>query len=229
MSSSETKNIDQHAEGILKRINMLGNPYFNQLKSGEMSIETFRETQTQFFYAVKFFSRPMSALIARIPEGQARLTILQNIIEEHGDLSEAKFHAHTFQVFLQSIGQKELDFNKITIWPQVRAFNSVLATSCLLDEIEIGIACLGIIERAFAEISALIGQAVINNEWVAEAELTHYNLHAALDIKHAADFFDIIEPYWQDETKQHFIKQGLELGAYIFYRLYRDLIDYKVS
>ncbi len=59
--------------------------------------------------------------------------------------------------------------------------------------------------------------------------LTHYKLHEALDIKHADDFFDIVESGWCDEKKQYLIKQGLELGAYAFDRLYRDLIEFKVD
>ena len=229
MSQDLAPQVSEYAEGILKRIDIFNNPYFQQLRDGSMSLEEFRESQLQFFYAVDFFSRPMSALVARIPDSKARLSILHNIVEEHGDMNSDEFHSITFKQFLRSLGYEQLDYSKIPIWPQLRAFNGALATACMLDEIEVGIACMGIIERSFATISVIIADSVIKNGWIKKEDLCHYKLHAELDIKHAADFFVIVEPLWSQPMKQHFIKQGLELGAYIFDRLYRDLISYKVK
>lgn len=83
---------------------------------------------------------------------------------------------------------------------------------------------MGIIERAFADISALIASEVVERGWLEEENLYHYKLHANLDIQHAEEFFAVIERFWDNEKKQYFIKQGLELGAYIFDRLYKDLL-----
>ena len=69
------------------------------------------------------------------------------------------------------------------------AFNSVLTAACVLAELEVGIGCMGIIEHAFAGISAAV------------------------------------EPRWSDRARRYDIEQGLELGAYIFDRLCRDLHD----
>ena len=95
--------------------------------------------------------------------------------------------------------------------------------ACHSDEVQVGIACLGIIEYAFADISALIGKSVIERGWLAEQQLVHYSLHAEIDKKHAADFFELLQADWQDENKRILIEQGLRLGAYLFDRLYRDL------
>lgn len=229
MSQNIAPQVSEYAEKILKRIDIFNNPYFLKLRDGSMSLEVFRETQIQFFYAVDFFSRPMSALVARIPDSKARLSILKNIVEEHGDMDTENFHSITFKQFLRTLGCDQLDFSKIIIWPQLRAFNEVLTTACTLDEIEVGISCMGIIERSFVNISTIIAESVTKNGWIKPDELCHYKLHSELDVRHAADFFAIVESGWSVPTKQHFIKQGLELGAYIFDRLYRDLISYKVK
>jgi hypothetical protein len=36
--------------------------------------------------------------------------------------------------------------------------------------------------------------------------------------------FAVVEPSWEDARRRYYIEQGLELGAYIFDRLYRDLL-----
>ncbi len=58
----------------------------------------------------------------------------------------------------------------------------------------------------------------------SDKNLLHYKLHAEIDTRHAEEFFCVVERSWNDPTKQYFIKQGLELGAYVFNRLYRDLL-----
>jgi pyrroloquinoline-quinone synthase len=211
------------AAAVLQRTNILGNRYFEAIQDRTMTLECFRRTQEQFFFAVTFFPRPMAALVARIPDPRLRLDILHNLVEEHGEFQEQSFHHNTFQQFLRTIGSQPEKLDSLDLWPAVRAFNSVLSASCVLDELEVGVACMGIIEHAFSGISALIGKAVVQHGWVAADQLVHYKLHAEIDERHAEEFFAVIEPLWDDERRRYHIRQGLELGAYIFDRLYRDL------
>src|SRR5262245_8421369 len=220
---SQAPRVTARADAVLKRINILHNPYFDALRDSSMSLECFRRTQEQFFFAVTFFPRPMAALVGRIADPRLRLDILHNLVEEHGEFQEQSFHHNTFQQFLRTIGSQPEKLNNLAMWPALRAFNSVLTASCVLDELEVGVACMGIIEYAFAGISAIIGKAVVQRGWVPEDRLVHYKLHAEIDERHADEFFAVIEPLWDDERRRYYIGQGLELGAYIFDRLYRDI------
>lgn len=220
---SRAQCVTARAEAILSRVDILRNPYLVGLRDGSMTLDCFRRTQEQFFFAVTFFPRPMAALVGRIPDPRSRLDILHNLVEEHGEFQEQQFHHTTFQEFLRSLGSKPETLAGTPMWPALRAFNSVLTASCLMDELEVGVACMGIIEFAFAGISALIGKAVVERGWIPAERLVHYKLHAEIDERHAEEFFAVIEPQWSDDRRRHFIEQGLELGAYIFDRLYRDM------
>ncbi|MCF8462662.1 MAG: iron-containing redox enzyme family protein [Rickettsiaceae bacterium] len=224
MTTQTAPRVTQHAASILNRIGIFENPYFKSLKNGDMDIEQFRRSQEQFYFAVIFFSRPMVALVGRIPNAKDRLDILHNVLEEHGCMNQDDFHGTTFQKFLSSI-KSTAKLDDITLSPQIRAFNSVLTTSCTFDEIEVGIGCMGIIEMAFGEISAIIGKAILERGWIKQEELVHYKLHAEIDYRHAEEFFRVVEKHWDDPKRQYFIKQGLELGAYIFDQLYKNLLD----
>jgi len=215
--------VTARAEEILARVGILENPYLRGLADGSLSLEAFRLTQEQFFYAVEFFSRPMAGLVARIPDPARRLDILHNVVEEHGEFDRARFHATTFRAFLSSIGDDPARLEQLDLWPEVRAFNSVLTASCVHDELEVGVGCMGIIEHAFAGISAAIGRAVVARGWVPAGDLVHYKLHEQIDERHAEEFFAVVEPLWDDPARRYYVVQGLELGAYIFDRLYRDL------
>jgi pyrroloquinoline-quinone synthase len=167
----------------------------------------------------------MAALVGRIPDPHQRLDILHNLIEEHGEFDATRFHHTTFQQFLRTLGSDPAKLDELTLWPAVRAFNSVLTASCVLDELEVAIGAMGIIEYAFADVSAVIGKAVVDRGWVSEDELVHYKLHAEIDKRHAAEFFAVVEPGWDDPRRRYYIEQGLALGAYVFDRLYRDLLE----
>ena len=215
--------VTARANAILEQSGIMANPYFRALRDGTMPLDAFRRTQEQFFFAVTFFPRPMAALVGRIPDPKQRLDVLHNLVEEHGEFDEQQFHHATFQQFLRTLGARPETLDDLMIWPEVRAFNSVLTAACVLDELEVGVACMGVIEQAFSGISALIGRAVVDRGWVVPEELVHYKLHAAIDERHAEEFFAVVEAGWQNGTRRYFVDQGLELGAYIFDRLYRDL------
>lgn len=215
--------VTARAGEILNECGIMENPYFRALRSGEMEPDAFRRTQEQFFFAVTFFPRPMAALVGRIPDPKQRLDVLHNLVEEHGEFQEQRFHHNTFQQFLRTIGSDPDRLDDLMIWPEVRAFNSVLTAACVLDELEVGVACMGVIEQAFAGISALIGRAVVDRGWVPADDLVHYKLHAEIDERHAEEFFAVVEAGWQNGARRYFVEQGLQLGAYIFDRMYRDL------
>jgi pyrroloquinoline-quinone synthase len=221
-STVEAPRVTQCADEVIRDSGILQNAYFKKLQSGELNLDCFRRTQEQFFFAVTFFPRPMSALVGRIPDPRLRLDILHNVVEEHGEFDEEQFHHTTFQKFLSTIGSDATKLDGQTLWPALRAFNSVLTASCVLDELEVGVSCMGIIEYCFADISALIGRAVVDRNWVKADELVHYKLHAEIDKRHAQEFFAVVEPHWP--TRRYYIEQGLQLGVYIFDRLYSDML-----
>src|SRR5712691_11219670 len=179
--SSRAPRVTARAAEALERVGIKDNPYLAALKKGDMSRDCFRLTQEQFFFAVTFFPRPMAALVGRIDDPHLRLDILRNLVEEHGEFDAQAFHHNTFREFLRALGTETHKLDATGVWPELRAFNSVLTAACVLDELEVGIGCMGIIEYAFAGISATIGRAVVDRGWVSAQELVHYKLHAEID------------------------------------------------
>jgi pyrroloquinoline-quinone synthase len=87
----------------LRQSGIWENPFFSRLNEGTLSLEEFRSSQEQFSFAVAFFSRPMAGLVARLPDYASRASILENVLEEHGQFRLVDSHAATFEVFLRSI------------------------------------------------------------------------------------------------------------------------------
>src|SRR3954466_11909682 len=123
---SRAPRVSARAEQAIARFRILDNPYFSALRDGSMSLEAFRATQEKFFFAVTFFPRPMAALVGRIADPHRRLDILRNLIEEHGEFDASAFHHNTFRRFLASLGSDVNALDRSALWPEIRAFNSVL-------------------------------------------------------------------------------------------------------
>lgn len=210
---------------ILEEHPVAGNPYFSGLRDGAMTKADFIETQIQFYYAVVFFSRPMAVLAAKIPSAATRTEILRNVWEEHGEGNAEHRHGATFLELLKRLdGITQLDVEARALWPELRAFNTTLIGCCALDDWEIGAGCLGIIERIFVDISAWIGTSIAERGWLPADKVVHYSVHKVLDVRHSDDFFATLAPTWEQSAgKRYLIQQGLQLGAYAFDRLYRDL------
>lgn len=224
MNARTAPRVLAQARRTLQESGILKNPYLEALRNNTLTLEEFRGSQERFYFAVSFFPRPLAALLSRLSDPKDRLDILHNLVEEHGEFSEPGFHQNTFKRFLRSVGSEPETLDSLGPGPAARAFNSVLYAACALEEPELGIACLGLIELAFAPISGLIGGTVVRRGWVRPEELAHYSLHAEIDQRHAEELFLVLEPRWDDAARRRAILEGLELGAYAFDRLYRDLL-----
>src|ERR1700733_11317743 len=147
---------------IKARVDPIGSsPYFRTLRDGSMTKDEFVETQIQFFHAVIFFSRPMAALVGRIPRPQMRVALLENIGDEHGSGRLTVCHENTFVELLSRLGVERSDVDTRAMWPEVRAFNMALLGTCALDDVFTGLAALGMVEDLFAGISAELGQGIV--------------------------------------------------------------------
>ena len=103
------------------------------------------------------------------------------------------------------------------LWPEVRAFNTLLVGACVLDNHVIGAGTLGIVEHMFADISGLIGRTLVARGFLAAEAMVHYDLHETLDVRHAKDFFAVLAAEWEkgDEARYR-VEQGLRMGAMAF-------------
>jgi pyrroloquinoline-quinone synthase len=216
------------ADEVLQETPVIQGSFFKDLPT--MNKELFKHVQSQFFFAVDYFSRPMAAVIARLPLHKDRIDILHNMVEEHGDFEVESYHSNTFKQFLKTLDVPEEYMQHLSPSAAVTMFNYTLMGACAHEDPIVAIACNGIIEYAFADISALIAQHVVDTGWVSKEDLVHYDLHANIDKQHAEDFFKIVEPYMDNPEQREKVELGLCLGAYIFNRLYEDLYhDAKVQ
>lgn len=218
---------------VLADVGCGDNPYFRALDDGPFTREDFLETQYAFYPAVVFFSRPMAALAAKIPDAGLRAGVLRNVWEEHGEGEPSRTHGATFVAFLSRLSGVDeeaarVELERRPLWPEVKAFNTLLAGACFVEDYLVGAGTLGIIERMFSELSARIGRGCVARGFIPAGDMVHYDLHAELDVRHAADFFDVLAPAWREGGgARSLIEQGLRMGAVAFDQLYASLYRHR--
>ncbi len=228
-SGASTEMVEQW----LHRVGIMENVYFLTLRDRTMDRDQFCRTQKQFFHAVQYFPRPMAALMARRPDSTARAALAHNIAEEHGLVddeggSHSAFeptlaHDRTFLKFLGTLGVPLNEALATPSRPPVQAFNVALMGACTAEPVDTALGCLGVIEYAFADISALIGQVVVERGWIEAASLVHYKTHAMIDKRHASEFFEATDSIRVEQQLNAEVERGIALGLYLFNRLYEDL------
>lgn len=218
--------LDDFVRALKARLAPLDNPYFRALRDGSFTREDFIETQLQFAHAVFFFSRPMLVLAGRVSNPAIRLPLLENIRDEHGQGDLSLSHEATFTRFIERLGVPRGDLWSRPLWPEVRAFNTVLAGVCTLDDVPTALATLGIIEDLFASLSAELGRGIVARGWLTAEALVHYRTHEELDALHAEGFYAALRARFATEPDlRYHVEQGLELGATVFLALYRGLYE----
>lgn len=217
------------ADEVLKNITIGNNSFFTALQSGKMALNQFNATQKKFFYAIKYFSRPMAVLLSRFNDYKSRIKILDNILEEHGHFNITLAHTTTFKILLDRLGCDLTDIDTQAVPVEVMTFNQVLMNVAQNENPLFGVACFGIIEYAFAVLSSQIGKSILKHGWLTKEKLIHYNVHAELDKVHAAEFFSIAELYVDDFKVKNRVQQGMMLGAHIFNQLYEQLYQKTIT
>jgi pyrroloquinoline-quinone synthase len=224
MEPLNDETFDDAVRAVKARYSVDENPYLRALRERAFEREDFVETQVQFLFAVVFFGRPMAALAGRIARPEQRLSLLANIDDEHGHGNIRMSHERTFLALLSRLGVAPDAVERRPLWPEVRAFNTVLAGASAMDDVYTAVAAFGVIEDMFAGISARIGRAIVDNGWLAEGEVVHYAVHEKLDEQHAEGFYQLLRgPFAAHPRHAYQVRQGLELGAYVFTRMYEDL------
>ncbi len=202
-------------------------PYLLWMQASPTSREAFRTSQLPFRFAVESFSQSLAAVLARIPQLEARLPLLENVVEEHGQGNPWHSHKYTFRQYLLALGVTMADLEQPCTVP-VLAFNQALLTYCLTQPAEVGAALLGTIEYLYIGISATIARTLHDRQWAAPGSQSHYAVHEHLDVEHARDLLHLAVPFWQEVNCRRQLAQSLLLAAHYFWSLYRDLLPCNV-
>jgi len=200
------------------------NYYFSSLSSEEFTLKEFQKSQLGFFDAVLSFTKPMFIISSKLDSYEMRLSILENIFDEHGNGDIIKSHGKTFEEYLILLGVNKKEIINRNVNESSQDFNLSLIKRSQKESTYFSLAMMGIIEDRYAEMSKLISEIILKNKWLTEKTLVHYKVHEKLDLEHAESFYRMISPKWLDKKIQNDIKKGLRFGNNLILNLYANLL-----
>jgi pyrroloquinoline-quinone synthase len=215
--------LDQAVAVVAEIYDFQWHPYFLWMRSVEVDRAAFLASQLPFRYAVESFSQSLAAVLAKVPTVEARMALLENINEEHGQGNPLRSHKATFRQYLQSLGATSTEL-ELPITTDVLAFNQSILNYCLSQSPEAGAAMLGMIEHLYVGVSGTIARTIHGCGWVKPGMQSHYVTHEVLDVEHAQDLFQMARPGWDYLPLQQQVAQGLLLGGHYFWSLYDGLL-----
>ena len=198
--------------------------YFKSLGNGTMSFDVFKKSQTNFYSAVCYFSRPLFVLCSRMNSYSERLKIIENIFDEHGNGEIDKAHGKTYKQYLINLGVKEQKIKENEFHISVKNFFSKVDDVVRNDDPQKAIAMYGIIEDRYTIISSIISKTLLKNNWLDESKLAHYLVHEEIDMYHSKLFYDLIEKRWYEQSSNIHIKEGLNIGNKLILKLFNELL-----
>lgn len=215
--------LKDYLETTVATLKLDEHPYFAGLLNGKYSKEQFLESQNQFSFLVKYFSRPMAAVISNMPDAVTRSAIVANLWEEHGQGNKDKIHGRTILTLIDRLGGDSSKLDEKNISEGIQIFNTALRGISVFEDYRVSAAVFGGIERTFVDVSGLICRAIVERNWLPVERITHYALHKELDIQHAEDFLKVTDADWaRDEESREMIRRGIRVGARLFTNVYTD-------
>ena len=213
-----------YLESTTAALNLRQHPYFHGLLSGRFSKEQFLDSQNQFSYLVKYFCRPMAAVIANMPNALNRSAIVSNLWEEHGRGDPEKIHGKTILTLIDRLGGDSSKLDEKYTSESIRIFNTALRGISVFEDYRVSAAVFGGIERTFVDVSTLICEAIIEQGWLPEERITHYALHKEIDMRHAEEILEVTTDDWnRDDESKELVRRGIRMGTRLFTNVYDDL------
>ena len=214
---------DEHRARLLASYGPLEHSLLVRGRAGALEPVEILAALGQLRHVVNAFPAFLAALLTQMPDARDRLPIVENLLEEHGDLDIEKAHVNTFELLVRGLGPAAEPITRHAPIPGMRSYLRSMQYTCLHSPWLEGLGLMGMIEFLFAHISPIITSAVVRSGRVPRDALAHFDLHEDVDVDHAAGMFAVLEPHWEHEASRQLIQDGMELGVYLDCRLMTDM------
>ncbi|WP_026671697.1 TenA family transcriptional regulator [Alkalihalobacterium bogoriense] len=200
-------------------------PLFTVIQANELSEQQVKEVALQLYHVVLAFPRFLAASISNIPHFSDRMSLVENLFEEHGRMNKHHVHSETYKQFLKGMAVTDEEIKKSRPTVGVIAYNRAILDLCLHYDWKEGVAALGVIEEIVARVSPLVAMMAKTRYRNNQAELAHFLEHETLDVEHANEIYEVVAGFYKEESEE-VINQGFELGMYYHMKLYDDVLCY---
>jgi pyrroloquinoline quinone (PQQ) biosynthesis protein C len=194
--------------GIVK---ILTHPFLQRLAEASLASSQLREFAVQYNAYCSYFPRYLAAVAANVPDDATRLSLVENLWEEHGEGNLALSHRTLFHRFLTALGITEKERQTAKPLPSTSEYVNTLFEICHSAHFLEGFGTLSLGTELFtSEEYAIILAGLKKYDFLSLYDLEFWSIHIDLDEDHYSDMASALAPWIHSDTNKKLIQQGAQ-------------------
>ena len=175
-----------------------------RVASGDVTLETAREFARQYYPVCLEFPIFLALCISRIYDQSARMLLVENLYEEHGELDLAKAHPVLFRHFVEAVGCDPVLVGRARKGSIAEKLIVRYTENCSSVREHVALAYLYSFEKHFSAANDCLARGLRKAKLVPEDRLIFFDIHAVHDVKHAAQLQEALlrvtctEQHWRE-------------------------------
>ncbi len=212
----------EEMQGRLKQHDLLCHPFYKAWAAGDLSAADLREYASDYYHHVAAFPTYLSALHARLEDGELRRRILHNLCDEEGiDSPDTRSHAELWLDFAEGMGAKR---EAVRGRRPVREVEQLVQTFRRMAGEEAVVAALAAFYAYESQVPRIAKEKAkgLREHYQADRKTcAYFDLHTMADIYHAQVWRDELEALVAEHPE--LAKPALEAAAACAQALWRAL------
>lgn len=175
------------------RYNLLDHPFYQAWSKGQLTRDDLREYAAEYWHHVSAFPTYLSALHARLPDGEARREVLRNLAEEEGvDRINGRPHSDLWMDFAKGMGAEPHEVTDRTVQPEMAALMATFRKLMAAPQPVAAMAALYAYESRVPSIARTKAMGLAEHYGADRATTRYFLLHQTADVHHAQVWRELI-------------------------------------
>ncbi|HEY0263391.1 MAG TPA: CADD family putative folate metabolism protein [Granulicella sp.] len=174
--------------------NLLQHPFYQAWSMGELTREELREYAAEYWHHVSAFPTYLSALHARLPDGEMRREVLRNLAEEEGiDADLSLPHSDLWMDFAMGMGADRRSVEGRPVQPEMASLMATFRELMQSAEPAAAMAALYAYESKVPAIAVTKADGLKKFYGTEGKAAKYFTLHQTADVAHAAVWRGLID------------------------------------
>lgn len=180
-------------EGRVGRYDLLQHPFYQAWSKGELTQGELKEYAAEYWHHVSAFPTYLSALHARMPDGETRREVLRNLAEEEGvDQPTGRAHSEMWMDFAVAMGASRDEVTERVVQPEMAALVETFRAMMQEGSATTAMAALYAYESKVPAIAKTKAEGLASFYGTTGVGAGYFTLHETADVAHASVWRELI-------------------------------------
>ncbi len=209
------------SSGIARRLDdstadvrLLDHPFYRAWAEGTLTKDDLRFYSTQYWRQVEAFPGYLEALADRLPESDARVSVIENLADERDD-----DHPGLWLRFAETVGAARDEVVATPAEPETEACVAAFGEGMTARSQMFALGMLYGYESQTPEVAATKIEGLRDRYGIDGPGVEYFSLHGELDVEHASELAEAINELATTEDDLRDAEEGARAGAAAINRL----------